>query len=274
MSTKKHPYQLLDPSPWPFLISLLLGCTGVLAALFIHEQVPLPAFGASASLVFLIAVLWWLDVLKESKEHNKVVMKGLRIGMSAFILSEILFFFVFFWSFFDAWIGSMLGFTIVDAAWNFLNLNWPPGDVEMIDPWGIPWVNTLILLLSGTSVTWAHHAILHDENRDDLSLSLGITVLLGMLFTALQIFEYSHISFAFKEDGFASLYSSNFYMLTGFHGFHVVIGTIFLAVCFFRAKNGTINKDNHLCLEFAAWYWHFVDVVWLILFVFVYCIAR
>ncbi len=272
MSIKNHPYQLVDPSPWPLFVSFALFVASIVGVLFIHEYIPTYALVISLVFVVALAFLWWFDVMRERKDHTPEVIKGMQIGMSMLILSEILFFVVFFWSFFDSWIGSKTGFSILTSDWELLKLTWPPGDVALMDPWGIPWVNTLILLLSGTSVTWAHSAVLYGTRKDVL-VSLSITVVLGVIFTAMQVFEYSHATFSFREEGFASLYSSNFYMLTGFHGFHVVVGTIFLMVCLYRSYIGSIDKDNHLSLELAAWYWHFVDVVWLFLFVFVYCLA-
>ncbi|CAN0512823.1 unnamed protein product, partial [Scytosiphon promiscuus] len=145
--------------------------------------------------------------------------------------------------------------------------DWPPVGVETFDPFHLPLINTLILLLSGTTVTWAHHALQHND-RAGAKLGLVFTVLLGMVFTMLQAYEYSHAAFTF--DG--TLYGSAFFMATGFHGAHVVIGTIFLAICLIRLLMGGMSAEKHLGFEFAAWYWHFVDVVWLFLFAFVYVV--
>src|SRR5690606_28115430 len=125
------------------------------------------------------------------------------------------------------------------------------------DPWHLPFFNTLILLLSGTTVTWAHYAILHNDRRNTIQ-ALWFTVILGVLFTACQAYEYTHAAFGFKD----TIYASTFYMATGFHGFHVIVGTIFLAVCLARAYKNQFTQEHHLGFEFAAWYWHFVDVVW------------
>jgi cytochrome c oxidase subunit 3 len=145
----------------------------------------------------------------------------------------------------------------------------PPAGVQTFDPWDLPLINTLILLLSGTTVTWAHYALLNND-RKGMVQGLACTVILGVLFTLCQAYEYSHAAFGFKD----GVYSSNFYMATGFHGAHVLIGTIFLTVCWWRAVKGQFTADHHLGFEFAAWYWHFVDVVWLFLFVFVYVWGR
>jgi len=186
------------------------------------------------------------------------------MGMALFILSEVMFFFAFFFAYFKA---SLMPVDIFNFdTYSVLAAGvWPPEGVKTFDPWDIPFMNTLILLLSGTTVTWAHHSLLHN-NQKGLIQGLACTVFLGVCFTALQAYEYSHAAFGFTD----GIYPSNFYMATGFHGFHVIIGTIFLAVCLVRAIKGQLTIKGHLGLEFAAWYWHFVDVVWLFLFICVY----
>lgn len=268
---QKHPYHLVDPSPWPFLTSFaLLALTGT-ATMALHN-VPYSSFMFIASILSVIycAYAWWRDVIHEGivdKAHTSPVQRGLRIAMALFILSEIMFFFVFFWSFFKA---SLDPEGILDGLWVIKDGVWPPEGIKTFDPWSIPFLNTLILLLSGTSVTWAHHALLQN-NRKDMVTALGYTILLGLLFSGFQVYEYHHAEFAFTD----GIYASNFYMATGFHGAHVMVGTIFLIVCYFRAKKGHFDKGKgHLGFEFAAWYWHFVDVVWLFLFVFLYVWGR
>jgi cytochrome c oxidase subunit 3 len=142
---------------------------------------------------------------------------------------------------------------------------WPPKGLEVIDPFGFPLLNTMILLCSGTTVTWAHHSLLHG-NREGLKTGLLLTILLGILFSSIQAYEYVHAPFPFKGLN----YSAAFYMATGFHGFHVLIGTIFLIVCLYRARQGDFTPKQHVGFEAAAWYWHFVDVVWLFLFITIY----
>lgn len=268
MSSKNHPYHLVDLSPWPLLTSLsLLFVTGG-AVMAMHDYV-LGKFIFTTGTLFLLYCMfaWWRDVIKEGQEnhHTSYVRNGLRIGMALFILSEVMFFFAFFFSFFNA---SLFPEGILDDAgiWVIAESSWPPKGIETFDPWDIPFMNTLILLLSGTTVTWAHYALLENKQKD-LIEALGYTILLGVLFSCMQAFEYMHASFKFTD----GIYASNFYMATGFHGAHVIIGTIFLTLCYFRAKRGDFVKGKgHLAFEFAAWYWHFVDVVWLLLFVFVY----
>ncbi|MBX3524665.1 MAG: cytochrome c oxidase subunit 3, partial [Rhodoblastus sp.] len=143
--------------------------------------------------------------------------------------------------------------------------HWPPKGIEVLDPWHLPLLNTLLLLTSGTTVTWAHHALLNGD-REGLKKGLMATIVLGLIFSFVQGYEYAHAPFAFKN----SIYGSTFFMATGFHGFHVIVGTIFLIVCLVRAVKGQFTPRQHLGFEFAAWYWHFVDVVWLFLFACIY----
>jgi cytochrome c oxidase subunit 3 len=228
-----------------------------------------------AAIVAYTMIGWWLDVIKESRngEHTPVVQIGLRYGMILFIVSEILFFAAFFWMFFEMSLFSEYRTTSsieeVRTAWE----SWPPQGIEVLDPFHLPLVNTLTLLLSGTTVTWAHHA-LQIGNRKAARTGLILTILLGVFFTVVQVYEYWHIiheNLFFNDEAAASkLYGSIFFMATGFHGFHVLVGTIFLAVCLLRLMVGQMTPQKHFGFEAAAWYWHFVDVVWLFLFAFVY----
>lgn len=267
MSHQTHPYHLVNPSPWPAFAALSLLITTFGGAMYMHAKT-----GGGFMVVIGFAMIlytmfvWWRDVIHEArvdKAHTKPVSDGLRVGMALFITSEVLFFAAFFWAFFDA---STLPKLPLTETWAIAPGTWPPKGIHPFDPWHLPFLNTLILLLSGTTVTWAHHAILHN-NRKEAIQALWYTVILGMLFTACQAYEYTHAAFGFKD----TIYASTFFMATGFHGFHVLVGTIFLAVCLGRAYKGHFTPDKHLGFEFAAWYWHFVDVVWLFLFVFVYC---
>jgi cytochrome c oxidase subunit III len=282
----KHDYHLVKPSPWPLLgamgiLLMMLGGAAYMKGLFGIPKgtwwAPLPG------LAWLSWVLigWWGDVIKESRagDHKEVVQISLRYGMVLFIASEVMFFVAWFWGFFEMAIFHDLRAT---AHFDLANpdlenlkgwAQWPITEItkdgsrqiHTFDPFHLPLVNTLILLLSGTTVTWAHHA-LQVGDRTGAKIGLLLTVLLGMSFTALQVIEYSEAGFSY--DG--SLYGSAFFMATGFHGAHVVIGTLFLLVCLLRLMAGGMKPDKHLGFEFAAWYWHFVDVVWLFLFAFVY----
>jgi cytochrome c oxidase subunit 3 len=208
-----------------------------------------------AILVLLTMAVWWRDVIREATfegHHTPVVQIGLRFGMALFIASEVMFFAAFFWAFFTSSLFPVGGV-------------WPPKGIHPFDPFEFPFLNTLILLLSGTTVTWAHHSLL-EGNQKGLVQGLIVTVLLGLSFTSVQAYEYSHAAFTFS----GGIYPSTFFMATGFHGFHVIIGTTFLAVCLWRANRGDFTPTHHFGLEAAAWYWHFVDVVWLFLFVCIY----
>lgn len=265
-----HDYHLVDPSPWPICtaFSSLALFSGAVMAMhkYAHGEV---IFGAGLLMVIYCVYNWWKDVIKEGivdKAHTNIVRKGLRIGMALFILSEVMFFFAFFWSFFKA---SLDPVHIIENFWPIKDGIWPPAGISPFDPWELPFINTLILLLSGTTVTWAHYELMHGNNKQVVK-ALALTVILGVSFTLLQAFEYIHAAFNFKD----GIYPSNFFLATGFHGAHVIIGTIFLTVCLFRAMKGNLTKEGHLGFEFAAWYWHFVDVVWLFLFLFVYVWGR
>lgn len=272
MATKKsHPFHILNPSPWPLCLAVSLFFVTLGAAMFFHaHSIGYGVFGFGIIATIFTIFSWWRDVISEGRNdhaHTIEVREGLRIAMALFILSEVAFFFAFFWSFFKAWLDPV---HLLDDVWPTILASWPPKGIVTFDPWDIPFMNTLILLLSGTTVTWAHYA-LDDDNQEELVQALGITSFLGIVFSCLQAYEYSHAKFKFSD----GIYASNFYMATGFHGLHVLIGTIFLLVNYFRARAGHFSKGNgHLGFEFAAWYWHFVDVVWLFLFVFVYVLAR
>ncbi len=266
MSKQQHDYHLVDPSPLPIISSLCVFAIFAGGAMYMHEI----AGGKWLLIAGLLATfkcmhVWWKEVIDEGikgKHHTGVVQHGLRLGMALFLVSELMFFVAFFWAFFSSSIFPRLP---LEDTWAILQGIWPPEGITVFDAWDLPFINTLILLLSGTTVTWAHHALLAGNNRDVIR-GLWATVILGALFTALQAVEYSHAGFGFTD----GIYASTFYLATGFHGLHVIIGTIFLAVCLKRAHNGTLTKKGHLGFEFAAWYWHFVDVIWLFLFIFVY----
>jgi cytochrome c oxidase subunit 3 len=183
--------------------------------------------------------------------------------MMMFIASEVMFFAAWFWAYFDA--ALYANDPQLYSRIENLGGVWPPKGIETLDPWHLPLLNTLILLTSGTTVTWAHHALLEND-RQGLKIGLWLTVLLGLVFTGVQAYEYAHASFGFK----GNIYGATFFMATGFHGFHVIVGTIFLTVCLLRANRGDFTPRQHFGFEAAAWYWHFVDVVWLFLFVSIY----
>jgi cytochrome c oxidase subunit 3 len=276
----KHDYHLVNPSIWPLIgsISAVMMALGLVAGLKGILGVPkgdwwLMAAGV-AGVLFTMAV-WWIDVVKEANhgDHTPVVSIGLRYGMILFIASEVMFFVAWFWIFFEMalfhHVRTLSPIDDVRAAW----ATWPPKGVEAVPAFELPLINTLTLLLSGTTVTWAHHA-LQTGDRQGAKLGLAITIALGLLFTSIQAYEYHHILvdhlFYSSEASNSGLYGSAFFMATGFHGFHVIIGSIFLSVCLARLIAGGFTPTQHFGFEAAAWYWHFVDVVWLFLFTFLY----
>ena len=267
-----HDYHLVDPSPWPLVASIAAFITAVGGIMWM-KGIPVGSlkigsfvFGVGLLGILYVMAAWWSDVIKEAEYggyHTRVVQLSHRYGMILFIASEAMFFVAWFWAFFNS--ALFPNETIEYLRTQFTGGVWPPKGIEAIDPWKLPLFNTLILLTSGTTVTWAHYALLQGD-RASVKKALGLTVLLGLLFTFVQGYEYAHAPFSFK----GSIFGSTFFMATGFHGFHVIIGTIFLAVCLIRVFAGQFTKTHHLGFEFAAWYWHFVDVVWLFLFACIY----
>ena len=289
-----HDYHLVDPSPWPlvcsvFALFLFVFLTNTLeGASILALKIPFtsigPVFGSAEaplpflaltllSLALLIAsmFMWWFDVIRESHkgDHTPVVQVGLRYGMMFFIASEVMFFFAFFFAYFRYAVQPITG----DAS--FAMFAWPPTPEAGFDPLALPLYNTVILLLSGTTVTWAHEA-LRENKRGEFMVGLGLTVALGVLFTAMQVVEYMEgYAAGFQLDKLISgeypiTYASVFYIATGFHGFHVLVGTLFLLVCWMRGFAGHYTPGKHFGFEAAAWYWHFVDVVWIFLYVAIY----
>jgi cytochrome c oxidase subunit 3 len=257
---KSHQYHILPPSVWPFIGSMAaLALTGG-GVMWMHGNASGP-YIAGAGLIAILFVMfsWWVDVIREAHagDHTPIVQLHLRYGMILFIASEVMFFVAWFW----AWFNASLFPSPVESIGGV----WPPKGMEVLDPFGFPLLNTLILLCSGTTVTWAHHALIHGD-RDGLKKGLWATIGLGLVFSAVQAYEYAEAPFGFADN----IYTSAFFMATGFHGFHVIIGTIFLAVCLLRTYQGHFTPRQHFGFEAAAWYWHFVDVVWLFLFICIY----
>ena len=280
---KNHDYHILPPSITPILGSFAALTMFFGLVMWMHPE----QFGYG-SLVFglgLLGVLytfftWWSDVVTEAHagDHTPVVQLHLRYGMIMFIASEVMFFVGWFWAWFDFSLFPVPLEIVKDAethAFTVTNLigqegaaalmQWPPKGLEVLDAMKLPLLNTLILLCSGTTVTWAHHALIHGD-REGLKKGLWLTILLGLLFSSIQAYEYLEAPFPFAGLN----YGTAFYMATGFHGFHVIVGTIFLAVCLVRTYKGHFTPKQHFGFEAAAWYWHFVDVVWLFLFIAIY----
>lgn len=269
---KPHPYHIVNPSIWPLVSAAAGGLLAVGGLMYMHDvhlfadpangnagiAVGLNGVYAGVLAVLFVMFGWWKDIIHESvveKAHTPIAVVGLRYGMSLFIASEVMFFVAFFWAYFNAafFPTEQIGFV------------WPPASIHTIDPFDLPLMMTMILLLSGCTVTWAHHAILEGKN-DQVVKALAMSVFLGVFFLGFQIYEYAHSHFVFTD----GIYASTFFMATGFHGFHVFVGTVFLFVCWARAKKGHFTPKGHFGFEAAAWYWHFVDVVWLFLFLAIY----
>ena len=252
-----HPYHLVEKRPWPLTASL--------GALFLTSGLVkwFHLFTPNLLLIGILTILlsrkqWWRDISREGSIqglHTIKVISGLQWGIILFIISEILFFFSFFWAFFHRRLHPTIE----------LGSIWPPTKIIAFNPFQIPLLNSAILLSSGVSVTWAHHAIIENIHSRAIQ-GILITIFLGLYFTALQAIEYYEAPFSIAD----SVYGTTFFVATGFHGLHVIIGTIFLIVSLYRLTLGHFSNSHHFGLEAAIWYWHFVDVVWLFLFVTIY----
>jgi len=263
-AAKQHDYHIIDPSPWPIIASFSAFAAAVGGISWMRDAAWGPwVFGLGLAGILYVMYAWWSDVVHEAEtgHHTPVVQLHHRYGMILFIASEVMFFVAWFWAYFNFSLFPQ-GYDAISTATGGV---WPPKDIQVLDPFMFPLLNTLILLLSGTTVTWAHHALIHGD-RQGLKNGLICTVILGAIFSCIQVFEYAHAAFAFA----GHVYGGTFYMATGFHGFHVFVGTIFLVVCLIRAAKGQFTQKQHFGFEAAAWYWHFVDVVWLFLFLAIY----
>jgi cytochrome c oxidase subunit 3 len=256
---QKHPFHIVDPSPWPLIASLGAFFTVFGFTLYMH-------FYANGLLLFNIGLLtligtmatWWRDVIREATfegHHTSYVRKGLKLGMLLFIASEAMLFFAFFWAFFHSSLNPTIEIGCV----------WPPKGIIAINPWHVPLLNTFVLVTSGAFITWSHYAILAGYRKDSIE-ALIYTIGLALYFTLLQYYEYSVAQFNISD----SVYGSVFYMTTGLHGSHVLIGTLFLLVCLYRLINHHFTTTHHVGFECAAWYWHFVDIVWIFVYFFIY----
>nr|AFI54752.1 cytochrome c oxidase subunit III [Sastragala edessoides] len=252
-----HPYNLVDYSPWPLTGSIggMTITTGMVVWFHTNEMY---LFYLGMLILMMTMFQWWRDIVREATyqgKHTIKVTEGLKLGMILFIISEVFFFISFFWGFFH----SSLSPTVE------IGMTWPPKGIQVFNPMEIPLLNTMILLCSGITVTWSHHSMM-EGNHKQTKISLLITVMLGLYFTMLQAYEYMDSSFCISD----SVYGSSFFMATGFHGLHVIIGTTFLFVCLTRHMMFHFSSNHHFGFEAAAWYWHFVDVVWLFLYISIY----
>nr|YP_010444569.1 cytochrome c oxidase subunit III [Antialcidas floripennae]UTI38479.1 cytochrome c oxidase subunit III [Antialcidas floripennae] len=252
-----HPFHLVDKSPWPIISSMaLMSMTSGAVLMFNNKQHYLITIGMLITILCMIQ--WWRDITRESSFqglHTMKVTKNMKLGMILFILSEIMFFVSFFWAFFHSSLSPSIE----------IGMNWPPLNIKSFNPMGIPLLNTLILLSSGVSMTWAHTALLN-KNYSQSTKSMLITVALGLYFSMLQMYEYMESPFCMAD----SVYGSSFFMSTGFHGIHVLIGSIFIITSTMRLKKLHYSNYHHVGFECAAWYWHFVDVVWMFLYLSIY----
>nr|YP_010310353.1 cytochrome c oxidase subunit III [Paramarcius puncticeps]UMY75888.1 cytochrome c oxidase subunit III [Paramarcius puncticeps] len=252
-----HPYHLVDYSPWP-----LTGSIGVMTLMsgmvmwFHLNKMYLLYIGST--IILLTMYQWWRDIVREGTfqgKHTIKVTEGLKLGMILFIISELFFFLSFFWAFFHSSLSPNIE----------LGMTWPPKGISTFNPMEIPLLNTMVLLTSGITVTWAHHSMMNNLHFQT-SKALLFTSILGLYFTILQAYEYIEAPFCISD----SIYGSLFFMATGFHGIHVIIGTSFLMVCLIRHTKFHFSKNHHMGFEAAAWYWHFVDVIWLFLYISIY----
>nr|AJW76412.1 cytochrome c oxidase subunit 3 [Chorotypus fenestratus] len=257
MTNNNQPFHLVDYSPWPLTsaIGTMIILVGT-ANWFYNMNNNLINMGM---LINLLSVYqWWRDIYREGTMqglHTKLVVNGLRMGMILFILSEILFFMSFFWAYFNMSLAPSME----------IGMKWPPSGILTFNPMQIPLLNTVVLLTSGITVTWAHHSLIN-ANYSQTIKSLMITIMMGLYFSMLQSYEYWEATFTIAD----SVYGSTFFMATGFHGLHVLIGTSFLTICMMRHKLNHLSPNHHFGFEAAAWYWHFVDVVWLFLYMAIY----
>nr|ALO76742.1 cytochrome c oxidase subunit 3 [Strongylium suspicax] len=257
MTHKDHPYHLVEVSPWPILgsLSALIVMSGMIKWFHMYNN-SLLMIGFTSMLMIMFQ--WWRDITREGTFqglHTFPVTMGLRWGMILFITSEVFFFISFFWGFFH----NSLAPTVE------IGMMWPPKGINVFNPIQIPLLNTLILLTSGLTVTWAHHSLM-ENNAKQATQGLMLTVILGLYFSLLQGYEYYESSFTISD----AAYGSSFFIATGFHGLHVIIGTTFLMVCLIRHMKCHFSQIHHFGFEAAAWYWHFVDVVWLFLYISIY----
>nr|YP_010586937.1 cytochrome c oxidase subunit III [Asychis amphiglyptus]UZZ45805.1 cytochrome c oxidase subunit 3 [Asychis amphiglyptus] len=253
----RQPYHLVQMSPWPLTGSIGAFALTVGMAAWFHGYNTL-CFKVGLIIIAITMIQWWRDVVREATflgHHTSMVSRGLRLGMILFITSEVCFFFAFFWAFFHSSLSPAPE----------LGCCWPPTGIEALNPFSIPLLNTATLLASGVTVTWAHHS-LTEGNREEATQALALTVVLGAYFTFLQAGEYLETSFTIAD----SVYGSVFFVATGFHGLHVLIGSTFLLICLMRVLMHHFSSGHHLGFEAAAWYWHFVDVVWIFLYLCIY----
>lgn len=258
MINKYHPFHIVTLRPWPIIASIVVWAATSSSAILIGNKNVSRKIQVIRAVLATISSIWWADTIKERKregEHQNKVSKGLKIGIVIFITSEVMFFTRFFWSYFHRGVRPRLE----------VGQRWPPTGVNRFDPTNVPLLNTLVLISSGVTVTWAHHTILKNIYKKRI-VGIAITCVLGAYFSFLQYIEYKQGEFSIRD----SSYGTIFFIATGFHGIHVIVGTTFLIVSAINIIKKSISKGHHNSFEIAAWYWHFVDVVWLFLYLSVY----
>lgn len=257
LTHQNHPFHLVNARPWP--ITGAIGAITIAAGLVsIFHQYKFTIISIGTLITLLTIIQWWRDITREGTYqgiHTSVVNLGLRWGIILFIVSEVFFFISFFWAFFHRSLAPNIDLGII----------WPPAGITPFNPIQIPLLNTAILLASGVTVSWAHHRLIENNFRQTTQ-GLLLTIILGIYFTILQAYEYIEAPFTIAD----SVYGSSFFIATGFHGLHVIIGTTFLSVCLIRHIIFHFSSNHHFGFEAAAWYWHFVDIVWLFLYISIY----
>lgn len=259
VKNEQHPFHIVDASPWPLITAFSAFFMLFGMVLYMHFfSLGFLLLSVGFFMVVINASFWWRDIVREATfegYHTTQVQDGLRFGMILFIVSEIMLFFAFFWAFFHSSLSPVAEIGSI----------WPPKGIQIINPWLIPLLNTILLLTSGAALTWSHAGLLGGYNLETIT-GLVFTIILAVLFTGFQVYEYRNAEFNIND----GIYGSTFYMLTGLHGFHVIVGTLFLMVALYRAVAHHYTTKVHVGYECAAWYWHFVDVVWIFLFLVVY----
>nr|AQU13934.1 cytochrome c oxidase subunit III [Vespa ducalis] len=257
MNKSNHPYHMVSISPWPLILSINIMIFLIsMIKWFYFMKINLMILSSISMLLTLFQ--WWRDVIRESTfqgMHTSNIVKNLKMSMILFITSEIFFFISLFWTYFHSSLSPSIE----------IGMLWPPKNIIMFNPYDIPLLNSIILITSGITITWSHNSLINKKTNTAI-LTLLYTIWLSCMFTMCQYFEYKWAPFTIADSVFGSI----FFLTTGFHGIHVIIGTIFLIICMFRMMSYHFSKNHHFGFEAAIWYWHFVDIVWLFVYTWLY----